>query len=430
MAPVASPPSTPVASPPSAPPRVPLRRRGAPLLCLTLAAWWGAACGDASGSATNPFAAPAWQLDPEIRIGAVDDPDYAFGSVRALAPAPDGTILSIHGGEVPLRRWTADGKPAGTLGREGEGPGEFTAPSGMGFFGDTTWVWDRRNYRVSWFGPDGTLLGTTSPRMEMGGGSRSSSPPRPEIPLRGGGFYGRAPAWSQAIAVGDLTSAPHVLMDDAGAILDTTWVQSYRARDVLALLRDGGGTFSAQPFGDQPLVRVEADHRALFVAEQRVPGSGGPAAFTVTRIALEGDTVWHRSFPYEAIPLTDARFDSAVDRQATSLHGFMSQRDDALTLDKVRADLREATYRPDIEPPLRSMVVGRDGSVWLQRARAPEMGVAEWWVLDADGRPEGRVYAPEGTRVLAVDRSYVWGVELDELDVSYIVRYRIARSGP
>ena len=38
-----------------------------------------------------------------------------------------------------MRRWPADGAPAGTLGRKGEGPGEFRVPYQLGFFGDSLW---------------------------------------------------------------------------------------------------------------------------------------------------------------------------------------------------------------------------------------------------------------------------------------------------
>jgi hypothetical protein len=39
--------------------------------------------------------------------------------------------------------------------------------------------------------------------------------------------------------------------------------------------------------------------------------------------------------------------------------------------------------------------------------------------------PVGRVFTPLGMNVLTIDGDQVWGVETDELDVSYIVRYHL-----
>ncbi len=51
----------------------------------------------------------------------------------------------------------------------------------------------------------------------------------------------------------------------------------------------------------------------------------------------------------------------------------------------------------------------------------------EWLVLDPSGEPAATVVTPAALRVLAITRDRVWGVESDELDVDYIVGYRIVR---
>jgi hypothetical protein len=71
------------------------------------------------------------------------------------------------------------------------------------------------------------------------------------------------------------------------------------------------------------------------------------------------------------------------------------------------------------------MVLGRDGSFWL-RGNPVEGDLVPWFVLDSDGNPVGQVTLPAGVRVMAADRSAVWGTETDALNVSYLVRYRIS----
>lgn len=389
-----------------------------------------ASCGSSDASPGGAFSS-SWALEgPDVRIGAVDDPDYAFPQVMDLAVGPDGSLYSLHRQESQVRRWTSDGQAAGTVGREGEGPGEFSRPSALGFFGDTLWVMDSRLYRVSFFTPDGEVLGTVSPRYQMGGGDASdepwASPPRPSRPLRDGTFLAVSPAWSEAIARGNLTSVPHVRTDAEGEVLSTIWRQPYRTTDVLALLREDGGTFTSQPFGDAPLSALSSDGGFLVVDRRAHPGDG-PGSFGVSKIGVEGDTLFRREFPYEPEPLSEERLDSAVRARAQGLHGFMSQRQPDLSLARVIDDLREATYAPAHLPPLKSLQVATDGTIWLERFQAAADGSTEWWILNPDGEPAGQAHTPGGLRVLLIHGDEVWGVESDELDVDYIMRYRLDR---
>ena len=84
------------------------------------------ACQPDTSPPPDPFPPDPWTLsDPEARIGSVDDPDHIFNPVTHMALGPDGLLYTTHAGEGTIRRWTADGAPAGSLGRRGEGPGEF-----------------------------------------------------------------------------------------------------------------------------------------------------------------------------------------------------------------------------------------------------------------------------------------------------------------
>ena len=55
--------------------------------------------------------------------------------------------------------------------------------------------------------------------------------------------------------------------------------------------------------------------------------------------------------------------------------------------------------------------------------------MTESWVLDAQGAPLARALFPADLRVAVIDGDTVWGIEMDELDVQYIVRYRLVKGG-
>ena len=164
------------------------------------------ACGD-GGPGLHSDGLPLWALEPELRIGSVDDPAYAFTYVNALEVGGDGSIYSLHEQDAVVRRWTPDGRPADTLGRRGEGPGEFTDPRALGWHGDSLWVMDGGDYRISFFRADGSFLGSVVPRVDLGTRELAEEgirPPRPGALLADGSVYAVTPAFSHDVVEGRL----------------------------------------------------------------------------------------------------------------------------------------------------------------------------------------------------------------------------------
>jgi hypothetical protein len=88
--------------------------------------------------------------------------------------------------------------------------------------------------------------------------------------------------------------------------------------------------------------------------------------------------------------------------------------------------VRQALYVPDALAPVRDLVVGRNGLIWLQRDSVGN-GTARWDVLSPAGEPRGTVQLPAKMRLLSADGTHVYGTVTDADDVPYIVRFRIRR---
>ena len=101
-----------------------------------------------------------------------------------------------------------------------------------------------------------------------------------------------------------------------------------------------------------------------------------------------------------------------------------TQHRDALQPGNAERLVRKGLFVPEYHPPVQQVVSGDDGTLWLRRE---SLGAAStsWQVLDASGNTIGMVELPTGLVVAAVRRSNVWGQEFDDLQVSYLVRYRI-----
>ena len=388
-------------------------------------------CQSDASSPPDLFSGEPWTVSgPDFKLGSVDDdPDYIFGPVYRLVQGPDGLLYSLHFGEATIRRWTADGRPAGSIGRAGEGPGEFERPINLGFFGDSLWVWDLDGYRVSYFDRKGDFIGRVSPKVDIGG--PEGSPPRPSMPFRDGTFWGTEPAWSHAIATGELTETAITRMDSEGNTLAVIWTHPHEPRDGLALLNEDGfgGRFSSQPFGDGATSTIVDD--GLVVLSRRAWTGEGEAVFTLTRIGLAGDTVFSIPVPYTPVRLPAERIDSAVLSITDRWYESMSQRQPGLAKASLEERVRDATYKPAYVPPLSTVMADGDGNIWLRRFDPVESdsgeALSEWWVLDAQGAPMARALIPTGLRIMHIADDLVWGVESDDLDVDYIVRYRLLR---
>lgn len=367
------------------------------------------ACQPDTSPPPDPFPPDPWTLsDPETRIGSVHDPDHIFNPVTHMALGPDGLLYTTHAGEGTVRRWTADGVPAGSLGRRGEGPGEFQYPFGLGFFGDSLWVWDVVAVRVSYFDLEGGFLGSVQVRGNAGGAT--GSPVRPVVPLRDGTFMGMTLPASTSIARGSQTESPFVRLNADGRSLNRIWTQPWRRHDTFA-------TSSArQPFGDDHLSGMGA--RGLLVVERRAWTGEGDPTMRVSEIGFDGDTIFTAAVPYDPVPLPAERFDSVVGAWAG---GNVAS----------EARIREAMYRPSYLSAVSRLIGAQDGTVWLQRFDPVEVvggeRMIEWWVLDDEGAPRARALTPVGLDVKLIAEGMVWGIERDELGVEYIVRHRLVK---
>lgn len=104
----------------------------------------------------------AWSFDTLAVIGgaAVEREEEQFDQVSpaGLAGDAEGNLYVVDGQAKRVLKFGRDGSFLLAFGREGGGPGEFRFPSGLTLGpGDSIWVSDSGNRRISVFAPDGTF---------------------------------------------------------------------------------------------------------------------------------------------------------------------------------------------------------------------------------------------------------------------------------
>lgn len=395
------------------------------------------ACHDAHDGVTM---GAEWQAIPVTRIGSVDDPEQGLTQIDQIVIGPDGLFYVSQPLDRNVRVYDARGALRGVIGRKGEGPGELAGIASIGLLRDTLYVSDDQLLRVSFFTMDGTFLTSRSWRTDQtptrGTGTSSSGPldimylpttpqavsvdgtvlvmPQLVMPVlteRGPGVR----TWSYAI--------PVLRMDLRSQVIDTlAWEQHMAANVVVS--RGGGEFFFAAHLFDSPLLKLMPDGSGVVVVDRRAAADRATTTFRVSAIRGARDTIFSREFAYEPVPSTHEVVRSALERTPIYQDPRSRASGSPPGVPEREAALRDAGLVPSMLPPVTYVAVGQDSSIWLRREEVSGDS-AVWNVLAPSGEAVGTLRLPSRQTVVAAKGDEVAAVELDDLDVPYVIRYRI-----
>jgi hypothetical protein len=102
-----------------------------------------------------------------LRTVGGDDDAIMLHRPSELAFAPDGTAYVVNFGDCRVLHFDAGWNLLNEFGAQGEGPGEFSNPTGMIVHEDMVWVFEMA--RVTQYGLDGTYLRTLRSEKELHG---------------------------------------------------------------------------------------------------------------------------------------------------------------------------------------------------------------------------------------------------------------------
>jgi hypothetical protein len=145
------------------------------------------------------------------------------------------------------------------------------------------------------------------------------------------------------------------------------------------------------------------------------PATGAGARYRITVAGEDGTTQFSRVYPFVPVPVSAASRDSVV---AARLKAFA--RYGQGFIDAMPKILPAKTY-----PPVRRIVLGRDGTVWVEERIAASGHF--WRILDAKGVVLGTVSLPADVSLARADAHTLWGYETDADGLQGVVRFRLER---
>lgn len=352
---------------------------------------------------------------PDVGIGleSGSEPYFLYG-VQAATRLSDTRI--VIGQENELRFFDAGGAYLSTVGREGEGPGEFSSIGMLSSFaGDSILVFDQRLQRASVFDPTGRFVDSWS-------------------------VYGAgAPAFQMGVGVsrkGDLVifawidSAPNVVGPYTTSlvvgIIDRT-DQSFQTLDTIGSVeeaqveRNGRLTRAFRPFGRKSDVAVSQSFifvlDALAERSIHVYSSAGELVrilrFDIPRLASTSDrvTAWKASF-------LARHSEGSISLQESWAYGF------------------DRTPPVDSIPLFRSLEVDVDGNLCAERYAMTETEARVYWCFSDGGELMRSITVDGGisqdvhpflSPQVEVGGDYILGVWVDDLGVEHVRSYSLVR---
>jgi len=348
------------------------------------------------------------------RVYGATDGEGALSGVFDVDVGPDGRVYVSEPSFARVVAFAPDGSFERLIGRRGQGPGEFRVPGNLTWLGDTLTVLDFQQ-GISLFSPDGEFFDRIS--FSVAGESRNF-PLGPIAPLADGSVGSFAPFATSEVLSGGVQRELWLKMSRAGELLDTLALRGLLG-DYYEYDSERGPRSGPHPLAMGELMALAPDGSFLLLADRSPPQDGRAASYGLTRLGLNGDTVVHVEVTFDIVPVSPQDQDS-IARTVSSLNPGE---------DGYEARLRtivEGVPWPRYFPAFSAVLVGADGYVWVKRHMS-RAGAIRWDVFDPELMPAGIAYVPASLDVKLVSSNAVYGVELDEFDVPWIVQYDISR---
>ena len=369
-----------------------------------------------------------WSVDTLAVLGdAFAEDEYQFAEVswQRLAADRSGNLYVLDRQGSRVLKYDADGRHLASYGRKGEGPGELSQPLGLALGpGDTVWVSDFSNRRLTGFPPEGGDPRTLAYADNEG-------VPSPMLAALDGGFiqafrplfaFGGPPG-AGGDDGGEPRRLPLIRLDESAAPVDTLWTIPEPPTDmvqieagdrmmIMMMSREFTPAFQWQAFSDGSVVLSDTSAYLLRFLDargnvQRLIERGPPP-----RAVTEADREAARQ-----------RLRDAEERGGTRISMGGGGPSDEMRERILEQRLEKMTFAPEL-PRIVSLRVDPRDRVWVGVAGEVPDSVTRIDVYDRDGRLLGEVRGVPMPDVF-LDGDRVGTLRVDEMDVQQVVLMRL-----
>lgn len=351
---------------------------------------------------------------PALRLGSLaGSAGDVFGRVEDVLVLRSGGLAVLDGLAAEVRFFDSRGSFEGSVGGKGDGPGEFQSPVTLVELpGDTLAVFDPLPRRITRFGPDRGFASVTT--LDDPGAFISAARFLTD---------GTVVSQSHRTSTSDRPppTEPSVVRD---TVVLTLFDATGRVVDTLDVVASGEDIVSIQI--SPGAVSVRKRQPSFARTNHFVPASEGLWSSTNDRFELRlRDLQGGRlSRIVRVLGLERAASREVAEagyRQALAAAESAEERN-WLT------SWFEVSPIPELQPAYDLLEVDGAGRLWA-REWTPAADGGVWWVFASDGTPLGWTEVPSAMRITSVQCGSVVGVEQDDFEVDYVVRYSVRERG-
>ena len=344
----------------------------------------------------------AWHLEEELRIGSLDGEEYeTFADIGYIAVDEHDNIYILDDRAQEIRVFDAGGSYMRTVGRKGNGPGEFRSARGVGLDAHyQLWVPDWRSNIYSVFDSNGAFI------------KDYPIPDRTASGYWGGTILGNGSLYD---FVREATNEGQrdvlVRFDTIAGFVDSIPLPIHEVKSWL---------FSGTTTTGNSVSGMRIHFNVPFSAEQHSVLE--PSGFiwlatsddmSFSKIDLNTDTALVVKRVYDPVPVTEADRDRVLS-PLSAMDGMNGNADPA--------DI------PEFKPAFRSFTVDDVGQLWVFPSMHTDALGTLIDVYNSDGKYQGQLETQERLRMLptpVVGNASLYAVVRDEMDVPYVVKYSI-----
>jgi hypothetical protein len=345
-------------------------------------------------------AVPEWTVDVDsfLSIGVAEgDAPYELSSVTSVDGTSDGHIVVAETGTREIRIFDENGRFIRTLGRSGEGPGEFGwLDWSVVMPGDSILAWDGRLRRLTVFAPTGEV--SRIERVSVAGA---------HLWMSEDGF----PDGSLLIVMIEDAAGTYATLDP----VDSAGPQPLLTMSERGIYTDQEGRFWSIPFMPRHAVTLSPD---------RVYATSGEA-FSFRGYRLDGPLAIDVSVGYAPRPITPEEIATyKAERRAELREREERAAQRGMVINQPPLD--DLPY-PDVYPVLDDIRTDAEGMIWVREYVPADSAPQTWHVFDRAGEYRARVRLPSGLHVLEIERDAIYGRWTDELGVRSARVYPLSR---
>jgi hypothetical protein len=341
----------------------------------------------------------AWRLSESLRLGSaslVGSKAEQFGSVVSVESDSRGRIYILDGQSQSVSVFLHDGTFLHTVGRRGQGPGEFTAAWALSIgSGDTLTVLDDGMMRYSIFSPDGSFV-EMHPRAIVGYGAPL------QARLASGGYIDWGLGYPDGRSGKRVIFYP-VRYGQGFERVDTFPAITYN-QDMVS-----SGRMPLMDYGGFLVITPDAEGNIWFAQSQ---------TYRVCRRTLKADTTVAFTLPVEPVPVREADRERVRDRWSRRPE-LQAEQLDAL---------------PEVKPIIYGILPDNEGHVFIFVDVAEAVTGTAVDVFRDTGVYLGRMSLPvrvalESNRqpIGKISGDHLYLVAKDEVDVPYVYRFEIVK---